>query len=174
MPARADDIQLNRLGLQSGEAKRFEFEVDLGDFTYGDARYEAVPRVVPVVVDVSRMVGSGWALRLRVAARLHGPCMRCLEPAEPLIEVDAREVDQPGEIEELDSPYVVDDVLDARRWAHEAFALAVPAQILCRPDCAGLCPECGIDLNAHPGHAHEAAPDPRWAKLGELRFDDPA
>ena len=171
MPARADDIQLNRLGLQSGEAKSFEFEVDLGDFTFGDQQYSAKPRIAPVVVDVSRMLGNGWALRLRVAAQLRGPCMRCLEPASPLIEVDAREVDQPGDIDELDSPYVVDEELDARRWAHEAFALAVPTQILCRPDCAGLCPVCGIDMNAAPGHAHEPEPDPRWAKLGDLKFD---
>lgn len=171
MPARTDDIDLNRLGLQSGEAKRFDLEVELDDFTYGEQRYVAVPRVVPVVVDVSRMVGSGFALRLRFAAELQGPCMRCLEAARPRIEVDAREVDQPGEIDELDSPYIVDDVLDVRRWAREALALALPVQILCRPDCAGLCPVCGADLNADPGHEHEPEPDPRWAKLGELKFD---
>ena len=111
------------------------------------------------------------SLRLRFAAALRGPCMRCLEPAAPVIDVDAREVDQAGEVDELDSPYVADDVLDLRRWAHDALALALPAQILCRPECAGLCPECGIDLNANPGHAHAAAPDPRWAKLSELKLD---
>ena len=171
MPARADDLELNRFGLQAGEAKRFDLEVDLGSFRYGEHAYEAVPQVVPVVLDLSRMLGNGWALRLRLQAELRGPCMRCLDPAGPLIEVDAREVDQPGEIDELDSPYVVSDVLDIRKWAREAFALAVPAQLLCRPDCLGLCPVCGIDLNADPDHAHAPEPDPRWAKLGELKFD---
>ena len=171
MPARADDIQLNRLGLQSGEAKVFEFEVDLGDFTFGDQQYSADPRIAPVTVDVARMVGNGWALRLRVAATLRGPCMRCLDPATMPIDVDAREVDQPGEIDDFDSPYVVEDELDARRWAHEAFALAVPAQILCRTDCAGLCPVCGADMNADREHAHEPEPDPRWAALDALKFD---
>jgi uncharacterized protein len=38
-------------------------------------------------------------------------------------------------------------------------------------DCAGLCPECGANLNEELGHAHESAPDPRWAKLRELRFE---
>ena len=171
VPARTDDIDLNRLGLHSGEAKRFDLEVELDDFTYGEQRYTVEPRIAPVVIDVSRMVGNGFALRLRFTAGLRGPCMRCLAPAAPSIDVDAREVDQPGEIDELDSPYITDDVLDARRWARDALALALPAQILCRPDCLGLCPECGADLNADPEHAHEAAPDPRWAVLDELKFD---
>ena len=48
-------------------------------------------------------------------------------------------------------------------------ALVVPAQILCRPDCAGLCPVCGKDLNVEP-HVHaEAAVDPRWAALESLK-----
>ena len=58
-----------------------------------------------------------------------------------------------------------------RQWSN-AVALAAPSQMLCREGCLGLCPECGADLNAAgPEHAHEAAPDPRWAKLSELRFD---
>ena len=61
--------------------------------------------------------------------------------------------------------------LDLQRWAHDAFALALPAKILCRPDCRGLCTTCGADLNADPEHEHEAAIDPRWAKLGELKLD---
>ena len=62
-------------------------------------------------------------------------------------------------------------MLDLAGWARDALALALPAKITCRPDCAGLCPECGANLNDDPGHAHDAAPDPRWAKLSEIRFD---
>ena len=84
----------------------------------------------------------------------------------------AREVSQPGEGDELESPYVQDGVVDLTAWARDALALTVPTQVLCRPDCAGLCPVCGADLNeAGEDHAHESAPDPRWAKLSELRFD---
>jgi uncharacterized protein len=100
--------------------------------------------------------------------------MRCLEPAEVAVEVDAREVDQPSSRdEELLSPYVTEGVLDLNAWAHDALALALPSQIRCRPDCAGLCPICGESLNdAEPGaHDHPADPDPRWAKLRELKLD---
>ena len=101
------------------------------------------------------MTGGGWALRLRFSARLEGSCMRCLEPAAPAVEVDAREVEQAGAGEELDSPYVDGDALDLRAWTRDALALARPAKLLCRPDCAGLCPVCGENLNEVPGHAHE-------------------
>jgi uncharacterized protein len=98
--------------------------------------------------------------------------MRCLEAAAPAFEVDAREVDQPGEGPELDSPYVDGEVVDVGAWARDALALALPAQVLCRPECLGLCPECGLNLNtAPPGHAHEKAPDPRWAVLREISFE---
>jgi uncharacterized protein len=98
--------------------------------------------------------------------------MRCLEPAAPVFTVDAREVSQPSAGEELSSPYVEAGVVDLRAWARDALALVLPATALCRADCAGLCPVCGIDLNtADPDHAHAPEPDPRWAKLSELRFD---
>jgi uncharacterized protein len=90
----------------------------------------------------------------------------------PAFEVDAREVSQPGAGEELESPYVDGGVLELRAWARDALALALPAQMLCRADCRGLCPVCGVSLNeAEPDHHHESPPDPRWAKLSELKFE---
>jgi uncharacterized protein len=99
-----------------------------------------------------------------------GPCVRCLGAAQPAFQVDAREVDQPNGGDELDSPYVADEELDLRAWARDALALALPAQIVCRDECAGLCPVCGENLNDNP-HEHEREPDSRWAKLRELKLD---
>ena len=56
--------------------------------------------------------------------------------------------------DELRTPYVVENLLEVSTWAHDAVALALPEKILCRPDCAGLCPECGKNLNDEP-HTHE-------------------
>ena len=171
MPQRADAFDLGALGLTSGEGRRLDLHVHLGPFELGGARWEPGPALVPVRLDVSRTMHSGWALRLRFEVALHGPCMRCLEPATPSFAVDAREVDQPGGGEELTSPYVSDGELDLAGWARDALALTLPPQLTCRPDCAGLCPQCGANLNDDPEHAHEREPDPRWAKLSELRFD---
>lgn len=173
MPQRTDVFDLPRLGLTSGEGRRLDLHVAVDPFEFGGQRYTAAPVVVPVRVDVSRTTGNGWALRLRFTAALTGPCMRCLEAAAPGIVVDAREVEQPGAgDDELSSPYVNQDgELDLAAWARDALALSLPAQITCTPECAGLCPQCGANLNEDPGHAHESAPDPRWSKLSEIRFD---
>jgi len=173
MPLLTDTLDLGRMQLVSGEGRRFDLHVHLQPFAFGDDHYPVAPDPIAVRMDISRTTHSGYALRLRFGAALEGPCMRCLGPAAPAVEVDAREVDQPGGGEDLDSPYVDgDDVLDVARWARDALALALPAQILCREDCLGLCAECGADLNnAGPEHHHDKAPDPRWAKLSELKFD---
>ena len=172
MPARTDSFDLGRLRLTAGEGRRMELDVALDALQFGGETYEIEPRVVTAVLDISCMTRGGYALRLRFDASLRGPCMRCLEPAQPAIAVDAREVDQPGGGEELSSPYLKDGVLDLHAWARDALVLALPAQLLCMEDCLGLCTVCGADLNAAgPEHAHEREPDPRWAKLSELKLD---
>ena len=67
------------------------------------------------------------------------------------------------------SDYVLDDRLDLSAWARDAIALELPEQILCRPECAGLCPVCGKDLNVEPHEHAERELDPRWAALESLR-----
>ena len=172
MASRTEIFDLGTLGLHSGEGRTLELNVPIEPFELAGQRYTAKGGSVPVTLDVSHMT-SGYALRIRYEVRLEGPCMRCLDPASPEVAVDAFEVQQPGSRdEELTSPYVDDDgELDLAAWARDALALALPAQITCRPDCAGLCPQCGANLNDEPDHGHEAEPDPRWAKLSEIRFD---
>jgi uncharacterized protein len=171
MAARTDTFDLGTLSLASGEGRRLTLSVAPGSFDFGGTNYDVEPARVDAILDVSRMTHGGYALRLRFAARLSGPCMRCLEPATPSVEIDAREVDQPGGGEELSSPYVDGHELNLAAWARDAYALALPVQLVCRPDCAGLCPVCGANLNRNPEHRHQRAPDPRWAKLREVRFE---
>jgi uncharacterized protein len=175
MAAETHELDLAGLRLSPGEGRRLALTTTIEPLRFGGERYLPEPARVELTLEASRMAGHGYALRVRFATALAGPCMRCLKPAAPTVEVDAREVDRPGGGEELSSPYVHDEILDLHGWARDAFALAVPAQILCREECAGLCPVCAADLNdldpALPEHRHERPPDPRWAKLGELKLD---
>ena len=172
MAARADSFDLGRLHLSSGEATSAELIVAVEALEFGGQTYTAEDGLVDVRLDVSRTTGQGHSLRLRFDARLSGPCMRCLEDAGALVEVDAREVDQPAAgDDDLSSPYLDDQELDLRAWARDSLVLSLPVQIVCKEDCRGLCPVCGADLNAEPGHEHEKEPDPRWAKLSELELD---
>ncbi len=166
-------LDLARLSLSHGEGKRLDLSVRLDPLELGGQTYVASPESVKTRLDLSRP-SSGYAFRLRFPLRIEGPCMRCLGPASLEAEVDAREVDQHNtDDEELHSPYVADDELDIGRWAHDAAVLATPTRLLCRPDCAGLCPVCGESLNgADPAdHEHGGGVDPRWEKLNELKLD---
>jgi uncharacterized protein len=164
-------IDLARFALRPGEGRRLDVDADPGQLELGGQRYVIAGDSVGARLDLSH-TATGYAIRMRFVAHVSGPCMRCLADADVPVEIDAREVDQAGtDDEELTSPYVDGDELDLGSWAHDALSLALPLQLLCGPDCKGLCPECGASLNdADPAaHRHEAAPDPRWAPLEELR-----
>lgn len=172
MASSAHDFDLAGLRLHSGEGRRLELTVPIDAVSFGGERYQPTPTRVPARLEVSKMTGDGYALRLSFSAQLSGPCMSCLKDASPEVQVDAREVDVPGGGEDLDSPYVHDGSLDLASWARDALLLSAPSSVKCSEDCAGLCPICAVDLNeAGPDHAHEAEPDPRWAKLRELKLE---
>ena len=173
MYAEGGIVDLERLALSSGQARAIDLEVDLDPVELGGEAYHPAGGGSEARLDVSR-TSTGYALRLRFETDLSGPCMRCLEGAVTHLAVDAREVDQPPtRDEELRSPYVSDGNLDVGHWAEDALVLALPDKLLCRPDCAGLCAVCGESLNdADPAaHRHQAAGDPRMAKLRDLRLD---
>ena len=171
MSPRTETFDVARLRLASGEARRLELDVPVDGFDFGGQRYAVQGGQVGAILDVAHTT-NGYSLRLRFAADLEGPCVRCLEPADQEVQVDAREIDQPGGGEELSSPYLDEGQLDIQAWARDALALALPTQIVCREDCKGLCAVCGENLNrAGPDHVHEPEPDPRWAALRDLKLD---
>ena len=170
MPQRTDTFDLSRLGLTSGEGRRLDLHVHVDPFDYGGSRYAVVPELVPVRVDVSRTTGNGWALRLRFAATLIGPCMRCLEDATPEFAVDAYEVHQPGGGDELDVAVLRRRARPRGLGARCARARA-PGPDHVSSGLRGPVPDLWREPQRGPDHAHEAEPDPRWAKLSELKFD---
>jgi uncharacterized protein len=171
MSQRTEIFDLGALRLHSGEGRTLQLSVPLEGFDMGGQRYESASPAVEVTLDVSHTT-TGYALRLQFEARLDGPCMRCLDDANRRTRVDSYEIDQPGGGEELTSPYLAAGQLDIHAWARDALLLALPSQIVCRDDCLGLCPDCGVNLNhAGPDHKHESAAPSPWAKLDELPFE---
>ncbi|HYX83324.1 MAG TPA: DUF177 domain-containing protein, partial [Gemmatimonadales bacterium] len=96
------------------------------------------------------------------------PCRRCLRDATGHVASDEHVIFVDADDEEADNPdvYPLDpraDELDLRPALREQWLLSVPAFVLCREDCRGLCPTCGADLNAGDcGCPPEEARDPRW------------
>jgi uncharacterized protein len=161
---------LRRLRLRSGDEQRDAVQVELEPFDLGGQRYLPVPHEVDAALTIVQAT-TGLDLRLSFDVRLHGPCMRCLEDAVLDVHIDVREyhASDPAAGDELRSEYVVDDQIELSAWARDAIAIALPVQILHAPDCAGLCPVCGKNLNLEPHTHEEALGDPRWAVLEELK-----
>jgi DUF177 domain-containing protein len=129
-----------------------------------------VPDRVPAELGITK-ASTGTVFELRFTTRLHGPCYRCLDDAVLELPIEAREYQatNPEGSDELRTPYLKDDNLDLTAWSRDAVALALPDKILCRADCAGLCPVCGKNLNNEP-HTHDEEPtDSRWSALEALR-----
>ncbi|MEK6276307.1 MAG: DUF177 domain-containing protein [Actinomycetota bacterium] len=162
-------FSLRSIRLRPGEEQRDEQEVALEPIWLGGQRYLPVPEKVPAELAVSKAT-TGTVFELSFQSRLHGPCYRCLADAVVDVDIAAREYQATNpDSDELRTPYLENDQLDLSSWARDALVLELPDKILCRPDCAGLCPVCGRDLNVEP-HVHEdSEPDSRWAALSELR-----
>jgi uncharacterized protein len=163
-------FNLRQAKLRSGEEYRDEIELELEPLEFGGERYLPVPGTVPAELALTKAT-TGTVFELAFTARLHGPCYRCLGDAVLELPISAQEYQatNPQGSDELRTPYLVDDNLDLAAWARDAVVLALPEKILCRTDCAGLCPVCGKNLNDEP-HAHDEAPaDSRWAALESLR-----
>ena len=162
-------FNLRQVKLRPGEEFRDELELELPAFEFGGQRYLPIPERIPAQLVVNRAT-TGTVFSLAFTTRLFGPCYRCLGDAMLEVPIAVREYQASSpDDEELTTPYLDADQLDVSGWARDAVVLALPDKILCRPDCAGLCPECGKNLNEEP-HVHEEEHgDPRWEALEALR-----
>jgi uncharacterized protein len=163
-------FDLRRAKLRPGEEYRDEQEIALSPYDLGGQRYLPVPENVSAELAITRGT-SGTTFDLSFPVRLHGPCYRCLKDAVLDLAIRTREYQatSPGDADELRTPYVVESQLLLSGWARDAIADELPQQILCRPECAGLCPMCGEDLNENPHEHEEDRSDPRWAALETLK-----
>jgi uncharacterized protein len=165
-------FDLRTLRIRSGDQARERVEIELEPLLLAGQSYEPRPNPVSADLRVTR-ASSGTVLELAFDVTLAGPCFRCLTDAELQLSLHLREYQatKPESDDEC-TEYLADDRLDLSAWARDAIALALPDQILCRDDCAGLCPVCGKDLNAEPHEHVDERTDPRWAALESLRESD--
>ncbi|WP_407689715.1 YceD family protein [Mycobacterium sp. HUMS_1102779] len=134
----------------------------------------AIERGAPLELDLRlESVSEGVLVSGTVTAPTSGECSRCLGAVDGRIQVVLTELfAYPGSTteattEEDEVGHIVDDTVDLEQSVIDAVGLELPFSPVCRPDCPGLCPECGVSLAAEPGHFHDRI-DPRWAKLTEM------
>ena len=119
-------------------------------------------------------VVEGVLATVVVSTKAIGECSRCLDPVELPIAVELQELyeyDDPGmrssDDEDSDLLRLEGDLLDLEPALRDAVVLALPRVPLCDEDCLGLCPQCGVRMDADPDHAHDQI-DSRWSALEGL------
>lgn len=122
---------------------------------------------------LAESVVEGVLVSGTAAAELTGECARCLDPISDEIEVELRELfaypDSATDVstDEDEVSRVVDDHVDLEPVVRDAMLLSLSTAPVCKPDCRGLCSECGVKwAELAPDHTHETI-DPRWAALQE-------
>lgn len=161
-------IDLKNLFDGGVQAVPFSYSLALSDIEQGGVRLFANP--VQLTGQVENTAGM-VTIRYTAATVLESPCDRCLAPVRlpveytfthPLVlqaqqdDLASDLIEVPGAVLELDELATADIILE------------LPSKILCKPDCKGLCPVCGKNLNTESCDCQTAEPDPRLAALRAL------
>ncbi len=168
-------ISLSRLteaGLRfDHQYEAHELDLSHHEFTFGQA---------PLVTGRINRTGVDMRLHGQLTAALVIPCHRCL--ADVSLEIDTpldlfytpaeMERGKSGEAEvlarDLDFAVYENDEINLDDAVLEQLELRLPTRVLCREGCAGLCPQCGTNLNFEKCQCEKPV-DPRWQALAELK-----
>lgn len=180
-------VLVHRLGRQPGSYAQVQLHAAPPQ-RWGDAVLGCGPDTSVQVQLRCEAVGEGVLVSGEVSGQARGECIRCLDPLTVPVQVPVQELftyedtrsgrgarararQEAAGAGEHDAdealPTVQEETIDLLPTVRDAVVLALPAQPLCRPDCRGLCPQCGQRLADSPDHAHEVI-DPRWAALHSL------
>jgi len=141
---------------------------------------ERVSVVEPVSVTGNvRIAGAEVFVNGHIETRAQVECDRCLQQVETPVKADFElqyigdneyASSEAAELTEGDMSVSVFDgkAIDVDEIVKEQILLAVPTRMLCRPDCKGLCPDCGVDQNTTRCACGADEVDPRWAALKNL------
>jgi len=174
-------------------ASRSPLVLDTHELSRRPGTMREFARVVPAPADLGTAVigipeGSDLTVGLRLEAVMEGllisgvvrgsavgECARCLDPVTQDVTVRVQELfayaervtaaEEAGDDERTDEESVLDgDLADIEPAVRDSVVTALPFQPLCRPDCPGLCSECGARRADEPDHTHDVV-DPRWSAL---------
>ncbi len=141
------------------------------DLEFNDARIVDVPVEVSLTLE---SLSNGITVHGTASATWSGQCRRCVRPLTVPMTVEISELYQ-RVVEDADAYAIENEQINLLPMVRENILLAIPLGPLCRPDCPGLCPQCGIDLSEATCECEISTQDPRWGVLDSLRgvLDDP-
>lgn len=161
-----------------GRSKEFDFDIfaDEIDLDLEDARLRSD---VKISGELIRQIAQTDVIG-KIAAEIEVNCLRCLEPVADSVSVDyevsyvtpenfGAEKEQPVDQADLATDVFSGDQIDLTEIAREQILLNLPQQVFCKPDCKGLCPQCGANRNLIDCNCDDNEVDPRWAALKNLK-----
>ncbi|MBW5484802.1 YceD family protein [Streptomyces bambusae] len=176
----------HELGRRPGAMQRLSREI-AAPADFGLDGVIGVPEGAPVELDLRlESVMEGVLVTGTARATALGECVRCLEAVERELDADFQEMFSYPDADDRGRPkadagddaeddegmlFLEDGLFDLEPVLRDAVVLALPLQPVCREDCLGLCPDCGVSLNEDPDHHHDAV-DIRWAALQGLVVTD--
>jgi uncharacterized protein len=169
-------VPVEQLGRQPGTSEQltisFEAPEGIGTEVVG------IPEGQTVELELLlESVLEGVLVTGTVRSMAFGECGRCLEEVSLPVEVTFQELfeypgqNRPDQSRHDDQFILVDEAVDLTVPVRDAVVLSLPFNPLCREDCEGLCPGCGVRLADEPGHAHRTV-DARWAALEDILEDE--
>lgn len=161
-----------------GSSRPFEFTISPDDLGLDESNVNFAGDILAagdVQKQTAQVTVSG-----RVTADAEIDCTRCLQPVQHRLAIDfavsfvtpehfATDREREVAADDLDTDVLGSDTLDLKDVIREQILLNLPAQLFCRPDCKGLCPECGADRNLIDCDCDLDRTDPRWAALKDFR-----
>ncbi len=150
-----------------GSIREIDAEVDAEALGIDDERVAG-----PVVVDVDAVSSiDGVVVTGQITVAWAAACRRCLAEVSGRVVVDVEELYQDEALDE--EAFVIEgDQIDLAPAVREHVLIELPDGPLCRADCAGICPICGIDRNERSCDCDTSVRDDRWAALDDLRLED--
>lgn len=161
-------VRVGSMLRRAGDQRDEVFDVCLDDLVVLESR---VPDDAPIHVELRlESLNEGVVVRGSLSFAWNGRCRRCLQPVAGTLHPAVHEIFVRDPVEGETRP-LAGDQLDLEPVVRDGVLLELPLAPLCRPDCAGLCPECGADGNIAPCACSDRETDPRWAGLERLQLD---
>lgn len=154
-----------------GTTKDIVMSIAAADLEFGEARIADEP--VDIALHLESL-SNGVTVNGTTSATWLGECRRCLAPLSERMTLDLSELYQ--QIPDDSEAYKIEnDQINLLPMVRENLVLAIPLGPLCREDCPGFCPQCGIDLSEGSCSCDNTVSDPRWAALESLKgsLEDP-
>ena len=166
-------VNLTDVFTNEGKTVTIQAETELTQVTIGD---EVFPVIDKKPIDLTfTNIGKG---KLRITGRAKITfamnCDRCLKPVDKALDLEFdREVFAPDMIDAIpderdDQAFMDGFQLDVDDFLNIEIIINWPMKVLCKPDCLGICRQCGKDLNTGTCDCDTFVPDPRMAVIKDI------